>query len=48
MDVAVSHIDMRLEPYKANLIREINRDDILKLMQIAEFLDLMLINLMSL
>lgn len=34
MDVAVSHIDMRLEPYKANLIREINRDDILKLMEI--------------
>ena len=34
MDVAVSHIDMRLEPYKANLIREINSDDILKLMEI--------------
>lgn len=34
MDVAVSHIDMRIEPYKANLIREINRDDILKLMEI--------------
>ena len=34
MDVAVSHIDMRLEPYKANLIREINREDILKLMEI--------------
>lgn len=34
MDVAVSHIDMRLEPYKANLIREIDRDDILKLMEI--------------
>jgi topoisomerase-4 subunit A len=34
MDVAVSHVDMRLEPYKANLIREINRDDILKLMEI--------------
>ena len=34
MDIAVSHIDMRLEPYKANLIREINRDDILKLMEI--------------
>jgi topoisomerase-4 subunit A len=34
MEIAVSHIDKRLEPFKASLIREINRDDILKLMEI--------------
>ena len=34
MGVAVNHIDKRLEPFKANLIREINPDDILKLMEI--------------
>src|SRR5699024_1020820 len=34
MDIAITHIDKRLEPFKANLIREITRDDILKLMEI--------------
>lgn len=34
MDIAITHIDKRLEPFKANLIREIDRDDILKLMEI--------------
>ena len=34
MDVAVAHIDKRLEPYKPNFIREITSDDILKLMNI--------------
>ena len=34
MDIAISHINKRLEPFKAGLIREINRDDILKLMEI--------------
>lgn len=34
MEIAVRHIDKRLEPFKASLIREINRDDILKLMEI--------------
>jgi len=34
MDIALNHIDKRLEPFKPNLIREINRDDILKLMEI--------------
>ncbi|MGI6073227.1 MAG: DNA gyrase/topoisomerase IV subunit A [Fermentimonas sp.] len=34
MDVAISHIDKRLEPYKSEFIREITRDDILKLMEI--------------
>ncbi len=34
MDAAVTHIDQRLEPYKATFIREINRDDILRLMEI--------------
>ncbi len=34
MDAAVVHIDNRLEPYKSSFIREINKDDILKLMEI--------------
>ena len=34
MDDAVAHIDRRLEPFKKDFLREINRDDILKLMEI--------------
>ncbi len=34
MDEAVAHIDKRLEPFKAQLVREINNDDILRLMEI--------------
>jgi topoisomerase-4 subunit A len=34
MDEAVSHIDMRLEPWKPLLKREVTKDDILKLMEI--------------
>ena len=34
MDVVVEHIDNRLEPYKKDFIREITRDDILRLMEI--------------
>jgi topoisomerase IV subunit A len=34
MDQAVAHIDMRLEPWKPKLKREVTRDDILKLMEI--------------
>lgn len=34
MDAAVAHIDARLEPFKADFIREITRDDILRLMEI--------------
>ena len=34
MDVAVAHVDKRLEPYKPQFIREITRDDILRLMEI--------------
>ncbi len=34
MDQAVAHIDKRLEPWKPKLKRDINRDDILKLMEI--------------
>lgn len=34
MDSAVKHIDKRLEPFKPDFIREITRDDILKLMEI--------------
>ena len=34
MDQAVAHIDKRLEPWKPKFKREINRDDILKLMEI--------------
>ena len=34
MDSALSHIDMRLEPYKKDFVREITRDDLLRLMEI--------------
>lgn len=34
MDEAVVHIDSRLTPFKPDLIREVTRDDILKLMEI--------------
>lgn len=34
MDVAVAHVDKRLAPFKPQFIREINRDDILRLMEI--------------
>ncbi|MDR1518093.1 MAG: DNA gyrase/topoisomerase IV subunit A, partial [Dysgonamonadaceae bacterium] len=34
MDVAIAHIDKRLEPFKATFIRKITRDDILRLMEI--------------
>lgn len=34
MDAAVAHIDDRLTPYKPDFIREITRDDILRLMEI--------------
>lgn len=34
MDVAVAHVDKRLEPWKPQFKREINRDDILKLMEL--------------
>jgi topoisomerase-4 subunit A len=34
MDSALMHIDKRLEPFKAQFIREINRDDLLRLMEI--------------
>jgi topoisomerase-4 subunit A len=34
MDQAIDHIDMRLEPWKPQLKREVTRDDILKLMEI--------------
>jgi len=34
MDVAIKHIDKRLEPWKPKLKRNITRDDILKLMEI--------------
>lgn len=34
MDAAVAHIDGRLEPFKPQFIREITREDILKLMEI--------------
>ena len=34
MDEAVKHIDKRLTPFKPTFIREINRDDILRLMEI--------------
>ena len=34
MDAVVAHIDNRLEPFKKNFIREVTRDDILKLMEI--------------
>ena len=34
MDIAITHIDQRLEPFKPTFIRKINRDDILRLMEI--------------
>lgn len=34
MDQAVAHIDKRLEPFKPNFIREVAREDIMKLMEI--------------
>ncbi|MCC8153183.1 MAG: DNA gyrase/topoisomerase IV subunit A, partial [Tannerellaceae bacterium] len=34
MDTAIKHIDKRLEPFKENFIREVTREDILKLMEI--------------
>jgi topoisomerase-4 subunit A len=34
MDEAVTHVDRRLEPFKPDFIREVTRDDILKLMEI--------------
>ena len=34
MDIAVTHIDKRLEPYKPTFLREITKEDILKLMEI--------------
>ncbi len=34
MDKVVAHIDQRLEPFKKNLLREVTRDDILRLMEI--------------
>ena len=34
MDQAIAHIDMRLEPWKPKLKREVTREDILKLMEI--------------
>lgn len=34
MDEAVAHIDMRLTPFKPSFIREVTREDILKLMEI--------------
>lgn len=34
MDAAIAHIDKRLEPYKKDFVREIDREDILRLMEI--------------
>ena len=34
MDEAVAHIDSRLEPFKPKLVREVTREDILRLMEI--------------
>ena len=34
MDEAVAHIDSRLEPFKPKLVRDVTREDILKLMEI--------------
>jgi topoisomerase-4 subunit A len=34
VDAAIEHIDQRLDPIKQNLVREITRDDILKLLEI--------------
>jgi len=34
LDSVVAHVDNRLEPYKPNFIREVTRDDILRLLEI--------------
>ena len=34
LDIAVAHVDGRLEPFKKELIREVTRDDILRLLEI--------------
>ena len=34
MDKAIAHVDKRLEPFKLGFIREVTRDDILRLMEI--------------
>ncbi len=34
MDIAVAHIDKRIEPFKSSFIREVTREDIVKLMEI--------------
>ena len=34
MDAALAHIDLRLTPYKESFIREVTRDDLLRLMEI--------------
>ena len=34
MDAAVAYVDKRLEPFKKDLVREVTRDDILRLMEI--------------
>ena len=34
LDAVVAHVDQRLEPFKKNLIREVTRDDILRLLEI--------------
>lgn len=34
VETAIAHIDKRLEPFKPQFLREINRDDILKLLEI--------------
>lgn len=34
MDIAIKHIDKRLDPFKPNFIREVTRDDIMRLMEI--------------
>ncbi len=34
MDKAIAHVDSRLEPFKPQLLREVTRDDILRLMEI--------------
>lgn len=34
MEQAIAHVDSRLEPFKKDLVREVTRDDILRLMEI--------------
>ncbi len=34
VDEAVAHIDKRLEPFKPSFVRDVTRDDILKLLEI--------------